>query len=154
MVGLLLYTQTENWYLVPMLWGIGILILVVLIVTAYLQRRTGIRLNHELQELDKARQSNIEYEFILRAMKIATWHMDPVNRLCSYDADFRDGKNSYTTTPDTPLEMMWDYLEKNDCERVRVALDDLLAGRANYYHQVYRVRLNNKGLTYWRVMLR
>ena len=149
MVGLLLYTQTENWYLVPMYWGIGILILVVLIVTAYLQRRTGIRLNHELQELDKARQSNIEYEFILRAMKIATWHMDPVNRLCSYDADFRDGKNSYTTTPDTPLEMMWDYLEKNDCERVRVALEDLLAGRTNYYHQVYRVRLNNKGLTYW-----
>ena len=88
MIGLLLYTQTENTYLVPILWGIGILLLVLLIVTAFLQRRSGIKLKNELIELDKARQSNIEYEFILRAMKIATWHMDPIKRLCSYDDDF------------------------------------------------------------------
>ena len=80
MYSLLLYTQTENKYLVPMLWAIGIALLIVFIILLFVQRRHGIRLRHELTDLDKVKQNNIEYEFVLKAMHLCTWHIDCKSR--------------------------------------------------------------------------
>ena len=147
MIGLLLYAYSDNEHLIPIFWGVGILIAALLVYGIFRQRRIGVRLNKELQELEKTRQNNIEYEFILKAMKIAVWRMDPKMRLVTYESDYRDGKDSYVSSPDTPIDSMWDYLESSDMQRVKVALEDILAGRSDSYHQTYRVKLNNS--MYW-----
>lgn len=147
MIGLLLYAYSDNERLIPILWGVSLLIAVLLIYGIFRQRRTSAKLNKELQELEKTRQNNIEYEFILKAMKIAVWRMDPKMRLATYESDYRDGKGSFTSAPDTPIDAMWEYLDPSDVQRVRVALEDILAGRSDSYHQVYRVKLNNT--MYW-----
>ncbi len=147
MIGLLLYAYSDNERLIPILWGVSLLIAVLLIYGIFRQRRTSAKLNKELQELEKTRQNNVEYEFILKAMKIAVWRMDPKMRLATYESDYRDGKDSFTSAPDTPIDAMWEYLDPSDVQRVRVALEDILAGRSDSYHQVYRVKLNNT--MYW-----
>ena len=147
MIGLLLYAYTENEHLIPIYWGVGVLLMALLVYGIFRQRQVGVMLRKELLELDKARQNNIEYEFILKAMKIAVWRMDPKMRLVTYESDFRDGKDSYVSTPDTPIDSMWDFLESSDCQRVKVALEDILAGRSDTYHQVYRVKVGN--ILYW-----
>jgi len=147
MIGLLLYAYSDNERLIPILWGVSLLIAVLLIYGIFRQRRTSAKLNKELQELEKTRQNNVEYEFILKAMKIAVWRMDPKMRLATYESDYRDGKDSFTSAPDTPIDAMWEYLDPSDVQRVRVALEDILAGRSASYHQVYRVKLNNT--MYW-----
>lgn len=147
MIGLLLYAYSDNERLIPILWGVSLLIAVLLIYGIFRQRRTSAKLNKELQELEKTRQNNVEYEFILKAMKIAVWRMDPKMRLVTYESDYRDGKDSFTSAPDTPIDAMWEYLDPSDVQRVRVALEDILAGRSDSYHQVYRVKLNNT--MYW-----
>ena len=147
MIGLLLYAYSENEHLIPIYWGVGILLMVLLVYGIFRQRQVGVKLRKELLELDKARQNNIEYEFILKAMKIAVWRMDPKMRLVTYESDFRDGKDSYVSTPDTPIDSMWNFLESSDCQRVKVALEDILAGRSDTYHQVYRVKVGN--ILYW-----
>ena len=147
MIGLLLYAYSENEHLIPIYWGVGLLLMVLLVYGIFRQRQVGVKLRKELLELDKARQNNIEYEFILKAMKIAVWRMDPKMRLVTYESDFRDGKDSYVSTPDTPIDSMWDFLESSDCQRVKVALEDILAGRSDTYHQVYRVKVGN--ILYW-----
>ena len=147
MIGLLLYAYSENEHLIPIYWGVGVLLMVLLVYGIFRQRQVGVKLRKELLELDKARQNNIEYEFILKAMKIAVWRMDPKMRLVTYESDFRDGKDSYVSTPDTPIDSMWDFLESSDCQRVKVALEDILAGRSDTYHQVYRVKVGN--ILYW-----
>ena len=147
MIGLLLYAYSENEHLIPIYWGVGVLLMVLLVYGIFRQRQVGVKLRKELLELDKARQNNIEYEFILKAMKIAVWRMDPKMRLVTYESDFRDGKDSYVSTPDTPIDSMWDFLESLDCQRVKVALEDILAGRSDTYHQVYRVKVGNT--LYW-----
>ncbi len=147
MIGLLLYAYSDNEHLIPIFWGVGFLLAALLIYGIFRQRRIGVRLNKELQELEKTRQNNIEYEFILKAMKIAVWRMDPKMRLVTYESDYRDGKDSYVSSPDTPIDSMWDYLESSDMQRVKVALEDILAGRSDSYHQTYRVKLNNS--MYW-----
>lgn len=147
MVSLLLYTHAENPLSVYLMWGGAFVVLALLVIFAFTQRRTGKILKKELEELDKVRQNNIEYEFILKAMKIAVWRMDPKRRLVTYDADFRDGKDSFVSSPDTPIDVMWELLEPSDCQRVMAALQDIFEGRSDFYHQIYRVKTGN--VMYW-----
>ena len=147
MVSLLLYTHAENPLSVYLMWGVAFIVLVVLVIFAFAQRRTGKVLKNELEELDKVRQNNIEYEFILKAMKIAVWRMDPKRRVVTYDADFRDGKDNITSSPETPIDLLWDLLEPSDCQRVVAALEDIFSGRSDSYHQIYRIKTNT--VMYW-----
>ena len=149
MYSLLLYTQTENQYLVPMLWIIGVLSLIGLVALFFIQRRIGIRLKFELSNLDKVKQNNIEYEFVLKAMHLCTWHIDCKNRTIGIDADFRDDKGDLVSIPEVPIENLYQIIEKGDSQRVRAALEKVCDGEAFSYHEVYRVVSGKSGMTYW-----
>ena len=144
MIGLLLYAQAEKTYLLPLMWAIGILVLITLLVFVVLQYRWYKRLKKELAELENMRQGNVEYEFILKAMKLCTWHIDPKLRTITIENDFRDGMNSMVG-PSSPIDLLTDMLEKTDGQRVQGALDDICSGRTNFYHQQYFVKTGN----YW-----
>ena len=149
MYSLLLYTQTENKYLVPMLWAIGIALLIVLIIMIFVQRRTGGRLKRELTDLDKVKQNNIEYEFVLKAMHLCTWHIDCKSRTIGIDADFRDDKGDLVSIPEVPLDQLYEIIERSDAQRVRAALEKVCDGDTLSYHEVYRVMAGKSGMTYW-----
>ncbi len=146
---LLLYTPLDNPWMIYFIWGLGVVLILALIVSAILQRRTGLRLKDELAELEKLKEGNVEYEFVLKAMKLSTWHVDPQRRLITMDNDFRDGQDNFILSPESPLNILFEILAKSDAQRVMTALDDICTGRSNFYHQQYRVRSGNSGLTYW-----
>jgi signal transduction histidine kinase len=52
-------------------------------------------------------------------------------------------------SPDYPLALLCEMLDKSDAQRVMTALDDILTGRSNSYHQQYRIKSGNSGMTYW-----
>ena len=132
------------------IWGVGGVAAILLFVLVFIQRRTGKRLKGELAELAKIRQGNVEYEFILKAMKLSTWQMDPRRRMITFSNDFRGGQDDHMIPPDSSIDSLVDYLASSDAQRVRTAMDDLCEGRTSYYHQQYRVKSANvKGLTYW-----
>ena len=136
--------------MVYLLWGGGLLVLLVLIVLIFVQRRAGKRITRELDELAKMRRGNIEYEFILKAMKLATWHIDPLQKSITIDNDFRENQDNYLPPPETKLEALPAVIAASDSDRVKAALDAICEGRSNYYHQQYRVRSGlATGLTYW-----
>ena len=150
MAGLFLYSYITSSYLAYVIWGVGIAAIILLIMLIFFQRRTGKRLKGDLAELSKIRQGNVEYEFILKAMKLSTWQMDPRRRLISFTNDFRGEQSEHVVTPDTSLDDLVNYLAASDAQRVWTALDDLCKGRSSYYHQQYRVKSATvKGLMYW-----
>ena len=69
---ILLYTQGENVYLIPALWAIGVALFLFMFISIFVQRRAGVRLKNELEELEKVKQNNVEYEFVLKAMRLCT----------------------------------------------------------------------------------
>lgn len=144
MIGLLLYTQAEKTYYLPLMWAIGILLLIILFVFVVLQYRWNRRLKNELAELENLRQGNVEYEFVLKAMKLCTWHIDPRVRTITIENDFREGLNNMVE-PSSSIDLLTDMLEKTDSQRVQAALDDICSGHTNYYHQQYFVKTGN----YW-----
>jgi len=150
MAGLFLYTYVGNSFMAYAIWGLGGVAAILLFVLIFIQRRTGKRLKGELAELAKIRQGNVEYEFILKAMKLSTWQMDPRRRMITFSNDFRGGQDDHIIPPDSSIDSLVDYLASSDAQRVRTAMDDLCEGRTSYYHQQYRVKSANvKGLTYW-----
>jgi len=149
MLGLLLYSQLENPFMIYFIWGLGILLTIGLIVSFIFQRRTGQKLKDELAELDRLKEGNVEYELVVKAMKLCTWHVNPKLRTISMDNDFRDGHDNYIPLPESPVALSYEMIDKSDVQRVITALDDICTGRSNFYHQQYRVRSGNTGLTYW-----
>jgi signal transduction histidine kinase len=132
-----------------MLWAAGIVALLVLIIMMIVQQRMGSRLKRELTDLDKVKQSSIEYDFVLKAMHLCTWHIDCKSRRIAVDADFREDKGDLVAIPEVPLEQLFDLIEKNDAQRVRAALEKICDGNSLSYHEVYRVMTGKSGLTYW-----
>ena len=150
MAGLFSYTYVGNSFMAYAIWGLGGVAAILLFALIFIQRRTGKRLKGELAELAKIRQGNVEYEFILKAMKLSTWQMDPRRRMITFSNDFRGGQDDHIIPPDSSIDSLVDYLASSDAQRVRTAMDDLCEGRTSYYHQQYRVKSANvKGLTYW-----
>ena len=150
MPNLCLYAHNVTALQVYLLWGVGIFLAVSLIALIFRQRRTGARLRGELAELAKLKQGNVEFEFILKAMRLATWHIDPVQRTLMMDYDFRDDQDNYTPPPAVNLEVLTSMIAKSDADRIHAALDDICSGRTNIYHQQYRVKSGSvTGLTYW-----
>jgi len=150
MAGLFLYTYVGNSFMAYAIWGLGGVAAILLFALIFIQRRTGKRLKGELAELAKIRQGNVEYEFILKAMKLSTWQMDPRRRLISFTNDFRSEQSEHVVPPDSSIDSLVDYLASSDAQRVRTAMDDLCEGRTSYYHQQYRVKSATvKGLMYW-----
>ena len=149
MIELLLYSQLDSPFMIHVLWGMGILSIIVLIVLIVLQRRTGLKLKDELVELDRMKEGNVEYEFVVKAMKLSTWHVNPKLRTITMDNDFRQGQDNIMPSPDYPLALLCEMLDKSDAQRVMTALDDILTGRSNSYHQQYRIKSGNSGMTYW-----
>ena len=149
MYHLLLYTQTESPYLVPALWIGGALLFLWLLVMIFVQRRTGQKLQTELVELEKVRQNNVESEFVLKAMKLSTWHIDVPTRMLYVDADFRDKKGGLVSPPEFPVEDLTAVIDRSDAQRVYMAIDKICTGASPSYHEVYRVKLGKGALYYW-----
>lgn len=149
MYNLLLYTQTENSLLVPALWVGGALLFLWLFILIFVQRRTGHKLQHELVELEKVRQNNVESEFVLKAMKLSTWHIDVPTKMLYIDADFRDNKGGLVGPPEFPVEDLTNVIDRADAQRVWMAIDKICTGASPSYHEVYRVKLGKGALYYW-----
>ena len=149
MYNLLLYAQTESPFLVPALWIGGALLFMWLLIMIFVQRRSGRKLQTELVELEKVRQNNVEYEFVLKAMKLSTWHIDVPTMMLFVDADFRDNKGGLVGLPEFPVDDLTNVIDKADSQRVRMAIDKICTGATPSYHEVYRVKLGQGALYYW-----
>lgn len=149
MTNLLLYAYSDSPWIFVLQWGIGLLILVFLIVSVYMQRRTGKRLKGELDELDKIRRGNVEYDFILKAMKIAVWHYDSETQTFIFEKDYRDGTNNHVPSADDSFHDTLSDIAPADVDRVNNAFTDMCEGRTDFYHQEYQVIDKSAGTSYW-----
>lgn len=146
MESILLYTSPISTLSVMLIWVGGSILFLLLCYGIFYQWRSGKKLKQELIELDKVRQNNIEYEFVLKAMKIAVWRFDPKTKLLVYENDYREGRDSYVPTSD---EDALTSIALADAERVSHAFYDIVEGNSDSYHQEYQIINKITGNSYW-----
>ena len=135
----LLFSYYQSNAVVVVFWMMAVAVVVFLFMAIFIQRRKGRQLEEELHELDKIRQNNTEYEFVLKAMKIAVWRYDVQKQSIIYENDFREGVNTFVAEEFESFSNAMASIDASDAERVRQAFNDIVEGRTDYYHQEYRI---------------
>lgn len=149
MESILLFTQVLNTHSVLLIWIGGGLAFLLLCYGIYYQWKAGKKLHQELIEIDKVKQNNIEYDFILKAMKIAVWRYDFKTKGFVIENDYREGQNNYVpSATGTPIET-FSIIAPADVDRVSQAFTDFCEGRTDIYHQEYQVKSPGSGESYW-----
>ena len=134
---------------VLLIWIGGGLLFLLLCFGIFYQWRKGKKLRQELNEIDKVRQNNIEYDFILKAMKIAVWRYDSSTKAFVYENDYREGQGNYIPGANESAVETFSAIVPADADRVSQAFDDISEGRSDSYHQEYQVMSKSSGNTYW-----
>ena len=148
MVNLLLANSQSNVF-VLVFWMIAVGVALFFVGTIFFQRKKGKQLKEELQQLDKIKQNNTEYEFVLKAMKIAVWRYDARTQSFTYENDFREGVNNYVPDDNETLSQTINAISPSDVARVNKSFGDILEGRTDFYHEEYQVNNLSVGASYW-----
>ena len=149
MTEIILDTPTGFLSSIQVMWIVAALLFLFLIYQILKQYRTRKRLQNELWEIDKMMQSNVEYEFVLKAMRLATWHIDPKMRTITFDNDYREDSGNYIPDAGTNINDWILQLLPSDQRTVRKALDDICLGDTDVFHQQYQVKSLISGQSYW-----
>ena len=149
MLELFLVTQGAFFSVEALSWVIGISLLLGFVVLFFYQRKIGKGLELELSQLSKVRKHNVEYELVLKAMKLCTWHIDAVERTITYDNDFRERQDCFVPTPGGSIDQVADAMVEADRQHIRQALDEFCEGLKDEYHEISRVRIPHTKNFYW-----
>ncbi len=149
MTQLLLYTadRSDNsgalWFVLLALAIVGALCTIVW------QLRRGRELRHELQELGKIQKKNVEYDFVLKTMRLSTWHINPETKEITFDTDFRDKNDTYVPPSGGTSFDLFGAMVEQDRAKVAKVVSDLCDGTLEEGHVQYRMMVGNTGRTYW-----
>ena len=121
-------------------WIVLLIIAVVMIWLIFFQTRQRRQLKDELGELAKIQKHNVEYEFVIKAMRVSVWHVDAKTRAITYEQDFRDKSSNWNQAPDgTRYDAATEMIDPRDRDRVHSALSAICSGQVSDYHETYRV---------------
>ena len=127
----------------------GIILLVVSVVFLFYQRKVGENLTAELSQLEGMQQRNVEYEFILRAMKVSVWHIDCETRTISYDSDYRNKSDSHMLSSGSSIDELLKVVAAADRDHVTKSIEDIVAGRSEELNECCQIVLPHTGRSYW-----
>ena len=145
----LLLTSPLNSLSVLWIWIAGGLVMLFLVFNIFHLWKKGKTLRQELEEIDRIKHNNVEYEFVLKAMKIAIWRWDSKSNTFSYENDFREGISSYVPDDDETYQQTLTCIAPADVDHVNQAFSDIVEGRTDTYHQEYQVLNRRSGSSYW-----
>ena len=126
---------------------VPLLALSILILMA--QHRQFLKLKKELVLLKKTKRRAVEYDLVLKAMKLCAWHIDVQARTITYDSDYRDSLDIQTVPPNSDVELFCNTLLPEYKERITKMMIDLLEGRIDQVHEQYLFSSANGDRTNW-----
>lgn len=130
-------------------WMIGVPVVLAAIVLLYFQQQQTRKLQDELLQLSRIKRHTVEYELVMKAMKIGIWRLDVTNRTVTFDSDYRDATDSIVFPPATDIDVICDMLVPEYAERFRKSAEDLMAGRIDEAHMQYEMRVPHTDRIYW-----
>ena len=145
----LLFSSPQSNILVLVFWALAVIVVLFFIIAIFVQKKKGKYLVQELQELDKIKKNNTEFEFVLKAMKIAIWRYDAEQQTFAYENDFREGMNNYIIKEGEDFKETLASISPSDVERVNKSFSDIVEGRTDFYHEEYQVNNQSAGTSYW-----
>ena len=130
-------------------WIVGLPILLAAIILLYYQYHQSRALKSELGMLSKMKIHSVEYDLVLKAMKLAIWHLDLPTRAFTIETDYRDASDSNDFPPGASIDDVYQRILPEDADKVRKGLIELALGRADVYHEQFQMQVPHSDRRYW-----
>lgn len=144
-----LFALHDIWRLDIMVWIAGIPLLVFAVMWLSYQLRLRKKLQEELALLSRVQRHSVEYDLVLKVMKMAIWRIDVQTQTITFESDFRDVVGSFHFSPNTPLEEFFNLMLPEYRSRIQQTLTDLMEGRVDEAHEQFQTRLPHSDQVHW-----
>ena len=140
MADLLLNLTLETHIRDYVVWGVFFVITIMMIWLIFFQLHQKHQLKDELTELAKIQKHNVEYEFVIKAMRVSVWHIDAKTHAITYEQDYRDKSSNWNQAPEgTRYGEATQLVDPRDRDRIYAAMEAICSGKVSDYHEIYRV---------------
>ena len=133
-------------------WLIGIPLLVAALILLWTQHRRYRAMCNDLSQLSKVKTHSVEYDLVMKAMKLAIWHLDVQTRTVQLESDYRDSNDSLVLPPQATVDDIFSLIDPQDGEFIRRGVRDLMAGHMDVFHTQYRTKIARSEKIYWSEM--
>lgn len=132
-----------------MAWVVGVPFVIAAVALLFFQRRQRRHLQDDLRQLSKIKRHTIEYELVLKTMKLNVWRMDISTQTVTVESDYRDSFDTVDVPPGTSFSALLNTVDPAYVDSIKKSMTELLEGRAEHFHVQYEVRIPHSDRTYW-----
>lgn len=124
-------------------------LIAVLFWGLFYQKRKKNKLNEEMAHILQLCSHNIEYELVLKAMKLSTWKLDVASGNVTFETDFRDIEEAFAYSANVQVSEIVQQVAPWDRDNFARAFDDLTQGRIDDFHLQYQLRARQSDVLSW-----
>ena len=132
-----------------LIWVLGIPAVLATAAMLYYQKKQHRQLRTELRMLSKVKRNTIEYDLVLKAMKLTVWRIDVPTRTITYESDFRETPGIPIIAPNSDVEQFCNALTPESKERITAGMNQLLEGQIEEFHEQYEMILQQGKVSRW-----
>lgn len=122
-----------------LIWVVGLLVIVPCVFALWMQRKEKRRLEKELQMIDLLQSRSIEFDMVLKTMKLAIWKIDVATQKVTFGSDYRDLAD-YLGITEMPMSEFSRRIAEEDRDRIHQNVLQLMEGKINDYYAQYRIK--------------
>lgn len=126
-----------------------IVVMIMLVAWGGKQLAARKRMLRELDAMGSVKWRDLEFDMVLRAMKLCTWHIDVETMMLKVDSDYTESGETDPFFEDLPFMGIIAKVAEWDRERVAKAMYDLCNGKTDEYHMIYERAMPLTGDTFW-----
>ncbi len=130
-------------------WIVGLSLLIGALILLYFQYRKYRSLQGELEMLSKVKLHSVEYDLVLRAMKLLVWRLDVETHIVTFESDYRDSIDNVDFQTGVKAGDVIKMLVPEYAKIIKDGINDLLASRIEVFHTQYQMRNPLNNTTYW-----
>ena len=130
-------------------WIVGIPMLIALCVYLIRQVVRSRRLKAELNQLDQVKTLSVEYELVLKAMRLCVWRIDVGSHVVSFDSDYRDYGDIVFLPSGGKVEDIIRHILPEYQEDFRKGMDDVMNGVSEQFNMQYQIMSPHSQKPYW-----
>ncbi len=130
-------------------WVIGVPLVLLAVTSLLMQRRQTIRLKEDLSHLARIKRHAIEYELMMKSMKLSVWRLDIPTQTLTFESDYRDSLDTVVLPPGATFETLCSIMAPQYVEQLKTKLAELIQGKVNESHLQYEIMIPHTDSTYW-----
>jgi len=132
-----------------LIWFLGAILLSICVILLIIQYRNYRSLQAEMSMLDKVKVHSVEYDLVMKAMKLVVWRLDVPKMIITFETDYRDGVDNVDFSSGVSVSDLANMMTPEYAEIVKKGMAGLLAGRIDVFHTQYQMKIPNSNNTYW-----